>query len=369
MQVPFVDLHATTDQVKDAYLKELTAFLDRANFILTPEVEEFETAWARYVGAAHCIGVSSGADALYLSLLALDIGAGDEIIIQGNAYNACVTAILRTGAIPVFVDIEPETYTIALDRIETAITPKTKAIMPVHLYGQMCDMEKLMAIAKAHDLKVIEDCAQAHGATFKGKQAGSWGDIAAFSFYPTKNLGAFGDAGAILTNDDGVRDHLRALRNLGQTRKNDHQYLGTNMRLDPLQAVALSLKLSYFSKELSARQAAGAYYRDHIEALQLPLRPIGLVPNAEHAYHLFVVELREDDRNKLQERLSQFGVGTAVHYPIPVYRQPFYTGLQPLCPVADAVASRILSLPLFYGITEEQQAHVIHSLEQSFESL
>ncbi|PJC25474.1 MAG: erythromycin biosynthesis sensory transduction protein eryC1, partial [Candidatus Tagabacteria bacterium CG_4_9_14_0_2_um_filter_41_11] len=216
--------------------KAVESMLDRGPFILGPEVEAFEKAWAGYLGVKHAVGVSNGADALYLALIASGIKPGDEVITQGNAYNASVTAILRAGAVPRFADIDSNTLQIDVAKIESLITGKTRAILPVHLYGQFGDMEKLARISKKRNLKIIEDCAQAHGAELAGKKLGSFGRVNAFSFYPTKNLGAFGDAGAVVTDDEKAAEQLRALRNLGQVAKNEHRYLGTNMRLDPIQA-------------------------------------------------------------------------------------------------------------------------------------
>lgn len=364
MKVPFIDLSQSTQRVKGQYLERVSGFLDRANFILSPEVGQFENEWAAYVDTEHCVGVNSGADALYLALVSLGIAPGDEVITQGTAYNASVTSILRTGAVPRFADVDADTLTIVPALIEQLITVKTKAIMPVHLYGQAADMEAIMAIAKKHNLVVVEDCAQAHGAAYHGRKVGSWGDAGAFSFYPTKNLGAFGDAGAVTVNTESLRDELRARRNLGQTAKNEHRYFGTNMRLDPLQAIALSLKLPYLAEEIHERQALAERYDRLITEAKLPLMPVSHLSGATHVYHLYVVQSLSVARDELARRLADEGVGSAVHYPVPVYQQPFYSGPVDACPVSDAVCERILSLPLYPGLDQKQQEYVVAALKK-----
>ena len=364
MKVPFIELSQSTQRVKGKYIERISGFLDRANFILSPEVEQFENEWAAYVGTEHCVGVSSGADALYLALVSLGVGPGDEVITQGTAYNASVTAILRVGAVPRFADVDPDTLTVAPALIEQLITDKTKAIMPVHLYGQAADMESIMSIAAKYNVVVVEDCAQAHGAAYNGRRVGSWGDAGAFSFYPTKNLGAFGDAGAVTMSSVSVRDEIRARRNLGQIAKNEHRYFGTNMRLDGLQAIALSLKLPYLSDEIRERQTLAEQYDKLIADAKLPLKPVSHLPGATHVYHLYVVQSLSMQRAELCRRMAEQGIGTAVHYPVPIYSQPFYQGPADACPVSDAVCVRILSLPLYPGLTQSQQKHVVYALSE-----
>ncbi|MCL5436153.1 MAG: DegT/DnrJ/EryC1/StrS family aminotransferase [Patescibacteria group bacterium] len=363
MKVPFQDLSFTTSEVETEFLSAVKRILERGPLILGPEVENFEKVWAKYLGVKYAIGVSNGGDALYLSLVACGVKPGDEIITQGNAYNASVTAILRAGAVPRFADISPDTLQFNVSKIEGLITSKTRGLLPVHLYGQSGDMEAISKVAREHELKVIEDCAQAHGAEFAGKKLGTYGQVNAFSFYPTKNLGAFGDAGAVVTDDAAVAEQLRALRNLGQVSKNDHRYFGTNMRLDPLQAAGLALKLRTLDKMNAARRQAGEYYNQLLKNSGSKVRAADLVPGAVSVYHLYVVLLPEGtNREDLQKRLVESEIQTAVHYPVPVYRQPFYKGPQDLCPVVDGVSARILSLPMFYGITREQQEYVIENL-------
>lgn len=362
MKVPFVDLSFVTNSIKSEYLQKIAELLDRGQFILSPEVAEFESAWAKYLGGKYCVGVSNGADALYLALIAAGVKAGREVIIQGNAYNACVTAILRTGAIPRFADINEATLMIDANKIEGLINKNTAAIMPVHLYGNTADMGSILEIAKKHNLKIIEDCAQAHGATFNGQKVGTFGDVAAFSFYPTKNLGAFGDAGAVVTNNKTIYQEIFARRNLGQTKKNEHQYLAGNMRLDPIQAIALSLKLKTLDEVTGTRQKAGEYYNKLITESNIPVKIPQITKGATYVYHLYVILLLEANRESVRDKLTEQGIQTEIHYPLPVYRQPFYRGPKDPCPITDKASDRILSLPMFYGITPKQQEYIVESL-------
>lgn len=363
-----MDLSGPTQRIKKEFLERVDKFLDKANFILTDEVKEFENAWAKYIGAEHCVGVSNGTDALWLALTALGVKAGDEVITQGNAYNASVTAILRVGAIPRFADIDPKTLLIDVSKIEALITPKTRAILPVHLYGQASDMGAIMDIAKKHKLFVVEDCAQAHGSEWKGKKVGSWGDAAAWSFYPTKNLGAFGDAGAVTTSNAKLAEEVRMLRNLGQKSKNDHVCLGYNMRLDPIQAIVLSLKLPYLGEAIGKRRAAGAYYDELIDKSKIPVEYVRCNPGANHVYHLYPVKILKGDRDKVREELAKREVGTEIHYPKLVADQPFYPKNLPRdnCPFAAEAARSIISLPMHENITKEEQKYVVDSLKEIF---
>jgi len=362
MEVKFLNLSYSTNQIKDQYLKKAENILDKANYILTDEVEEFEKEYAKMMGTKYCAGLSSGADALYLGLVTCGVKKGDEVIIQGNAYNASVTSILRVGAVPVFVDIDQKSMCIDIEKIEGAITDKTIAIMPVHLYGYPNDMETICNIAKKHNLKIIEDTAQAHLSEFHGKKLGTWGDVGAFSFYPTKNLGAFGDAGAIVTDDKEIYEKVLAMRNLGQINKNDHKYFGLNMRLDPIQAVCLSLKLEYLEENTKLRQKAGKYYDQLFSQHDLPIiTPITSEDNI-HVYHLYVIQLQGVDRDNLQSKLLEKGIQSAVHYPVPVFKQPFFWGQCNNCPISVEVSNNILSLPLHESIAEKEQEYVVASI-------
>ena len=364
MEVKFTKLEVPTRQIKNRYLKSVKELLNGGNFILTKEVWEFEEAWAKILNVKYCIGTSNGADSLYLALLACGVGPGDEVITQGNAYNATVVAILRTGAITRFADINSDTLQIDVSKIEKLITPKTKAILPVHLFGQANNMEVICKIAKNQGIAVVEDCAQAHLARFKDKLVGSWGNVGAFSFYPTKNLGAFGDAGAVVTNDEKIYKKILSLRNLGEISKNNHECLGFNMRLDPIQALCLKLKLDFLNENTKKREEAGAYYDKLIEKAGFPVKPVKRDQNANHVYHLYVVQSENYNRDKLKKELLNRGVQTAIHYPFPVYRQPFYRKPADFCPVTDEVSGKILSLPIFVGITKKEQVYVIQSIKE-----
>ncbi|MAF13908.1 MAG: hypothetical protein CMI53_03375 [Parcubacteria group bacterium] len=362
MNVPFNDLTKNTQQIKEDYLKSVDQFLDQGRFILTEEVEKFEHSWAKAVGTKFCIGTSSGADALYLALRALDIKAGDEVITQGNAYNATVTAILRVGAVPRFCDINEDSLTLDVTKLEDIITDKTKAILPVHQYGQSCDIETVVEIAKKHNLYVIEDCAQAHLTKFKDKYVGNWGDVATFSFYPTKNLGAFGDGGAVVTNNEEIKNKINVIRNLGKNKNNQHEQLGYNMRLDPIQAICLNLKLPFLEDNNDARIKSAKIYNDLISNNKIKL--IKELDKGSGIYHLYIIRILEGDRDKVRQDLLELGIQTAVHYPVPVYDQPFYKESGDPCPITDKVSEQVLSLPLFLGITKEEQEYVANSLKQ-----
>lgn len=365
MNVPFIDLSHTTSAISAEYLERTKALLAKNRFILTEEVEQFEHAWASTIGAAHAVGVSNGSDALYLALRALDIGPGDEVITQGNAYNASVVAILRTGATVRFVDIQKDSLTLDTEAVQQHISARTKAILPVHLFGQSCDLRRLKKIAETHNVYIVEDCAQSHLAQYAGIHTGTWGDIAAFSFYPTKNLGAFGDAGAIVTNRSDLADRVRHMRNLGSLKKNEHDMMGYNMRLDPLQAIALSLKLPHLQEWTRMRRAAAARYDALLKGVASVHIPSPL-KDASHVYHLYVVHV--DRRDAVRAALAERGVHTEVHYPVPVYRQPFYEGEKVQREVSDWSAEHILSLPLFPYITAEQQSYVARVLADTVAS-
>lgn len=367
MKVPFTDLSFTTDRIKAEYLAAAEKLLAKGGFILGEEVEEFEAKWAEVTSVKYAVGVSNGADAIYLALMALGVGPGDEVITQGTAYNASVTPILRLGATARFADIRPDTLTIDPQKIEPLITPKTKAILPVHLYGQPGDMQAVMAIARARHVAVVEDCAQAHGALWRGKKAGAWGDAGAFSFYPTKNLGAFGDAGAVVTSRPDIKEKIKAMRNLGEVAKNDHQYLGFNMRLDPMQAICLTLKLPHLQEAIRLRMEAGKRYDRLLEEANIPVRPAARLGGATHVYHLYVAQALRHDREMIRRELADRGVETAIHYPLPVYRQPFWTARRlphDPCPVSDQVLARSFSLPMYAGITPEAQEYVVAMLKE-----
>lgn len=326
-------------------------------YVLGPEVESFEQSFASYVGRKYCVGVGSGLDALTLSVRALGIGSGDEVIVPANTYIATVLAITANGATPVFV--EPDMYfTLDAARIEAAITERTKAIMVVHLYGQAAQMDAICRIAKAHGLHLIEDCAQSHGAKFDGTMTGAFGDAGCFSFYPTKNLGAFGDAGAVVTDDAELAKTLRMLRNYGSEKKYHNKILGVNSRLDELQAALLHTKLGHLAELIAERERIAAAYLGDIQnpAIRLPK----LRRNANHVWHQFVIQT--EDRDGFQKYLSERGIQTVIHYPIPPHLAECYQYLGHKAgdyPVAEHMAKTVLSLPMFNGMREEEVQYVV----------
>lgn len=346
MPVPFLELGPTYREVKAEIDAAVTRVLEGGWYILGREVEAFEQAFSEYVGTGHCIGVASGLDALTLALMAVDVGSADEVIVPSNTYIATALAVDRVGAKCVFVEPDPATHNVDPDRIKAAITPKTRAIMPVHLYGLTADMGPIMEIAGRHGLHVIEDCAQAHGARYHGARAGALGHIGAFSFYPGKNLGAFGDAGAITTNDAQIAKRLRSLRNYGSEKKYYNSEKGLNSRLDEIQAAILRVKLGHLDQWNDRRRMAVKDYQlalAGIPGLTLPLEPDG----CQSAWHLYVV--RTANRSAVQRVLAEHGIGTMIHYPLPPYRQQAYAdyGIAPgTYPLADMLADQVLSLPM-----------------------
>ncbi|HRO24292.1 MAG TPA: DegT/DnrJ/EryC1/StrS family aminotransferase, partial [Promineifilum sp.] len=342
MEIPFVDLRAQYRQIQNEVDPAVLAVMQRGDFILGGAVTEFEKAFAAYCGARYCIGVDSGYSALELIIRAYDIGPGDEVITAANTFIATTLGISNAGATPVLVDCDPETYNIDVNKIEAAITPRTKAIMPVHLYGQPADMDVIRAIARKHNLYVFEDAAQASGARYKGRMAGSLGDAAAFSFYPGKNLGAYGDGGAVTTNDADIAEKIRLLRNIGQKVKYFHEIKGFNNRLDTMQAAVLGVKLPYLNDWNASRRRAAATYADLL--VDLPIITPTTADYAEHIFHLYVV--RVSDREALMEYLKKAGVATGLHYPIPIHLQPAYAelGYKPGdFPITEAYAETIVS--------------------------
>ena len=316
--------------------------LDSGRYILDKEVAAFEAEFARFVGVAHAVGVANGTDALELALRAAGIGTSDEVITVSHTAVATVAAIEQSGATPVLVDIDSQSFTLNPDCLPSAITSRTKAIVPVHLYGHPASMSAIMEIAKKHELVVIEDCAQAHGAAIQGRKVGAWGHAAAFSFYPTKNLGAFGDGGAIVTNDKTHADRIRELRQYGWRKRHVSERPGTNSRLDELQAAVLRVKLHHLEAENQQRRILAAAYNDGLRRtpLKLPL----VAEDCVHVYHQYVV--RSGQRDKLRELLEKQGVGTQIHYPTPIHQQPAYRHLRTVCPVTIAIVGEILSLPM-----------------------
>ena len=359
MSVPFAIFQPMHDELRAELDAAYNRVMDNSYFIQGKECEAFDKEFAAYCGAEHCIGVANGLDALLLVLKALEIGAGDEVIVPSNTFIATARAVSYTGATPVFVEPEIETYNIDVNRIEAAITDKTKAIMPVHLQGRPADMDPIMEIAKKHNLWVIEDAAQAHGTLYKGKKVGTLGDAAGFSFYPGKNLGALGDGGAVVTNNKEIADKVRALGNYGSDYKYHHIYKGTNSRLDEMQAAFLRVKLPALDKWNAARVDIAQKY---FEGINNPKIVLPLAPSDDfgHIYHVFVVRCKE--RDELEKYLADNGIGTVKHYPYPMHLQDCYADLglkQGDLPIAEEISNTVLSLPMYYGMTEEQVQYVI----------
>lgn len=371
MQVPFVDLKTQGQGLLPEYQAAFASVVERAAYILGPEVRDFEAAFAEFCACPHALGVSTGTDALLLAYKAAGIGPGDEVIVPANTFLATAEAVSHVGGTPVFVDCLPETANIDPAAVEAAVTPRTKAVVPVHLFGQPADMDAIDALAAKHGLVVIEDACQAHGATHKGRPTGSLGHIAAFSFYPGKNLGALGDGGAVTTADAGMAETVRILRNHGDKSKSEHVVVGYCFRLDNLQAAFLQIKLKRLPEWNRARRAAARRY-DRLLAEVFGGGPSAAVvpmterPDVQAVYHLYVVQL--DDRDAVRAALDAAGVGTGIHYPVPVHLQPAYAHLgykTGACPVAECLAGRILSLPMFPEITDQQVDYVVEQLAKA----
>ncbi len=355
--VPLVDLQAQFAAIRHEVEPAMTAVLERCDFVLGEAVERFETGFSAYCEAPHAVGVDSGISALELILRAWGIGAGDEVITAANSFIASASAISFTGATPVLVDVEPDTCLMTAAAVERAITPRTRAIMPVHLYGQPVDMDPLMALAETRGLKVVEDACQAHGARYRGRRVGSLGHAAAFSFYPGKNLGAYGDGGAVATRDAALAQRVRELRNYGQREKYCHVSLAYNRRLDSLQAAVLDVKLRHLDRWNARRAAIAARYQEMLTGLPLQL-PVAR-RDASHVYHLFVLQVSH--RDAVLAHLKAEGIGAGVHYPIPIHLQPAYAelGYGPgSFPVAERTAGRLLSLPVYPEMSDEQVTYV-----------
>lgn len=360
--VPFLDLKAQYRSIKDEIAAAIQPVLENCDFVGGAAVEAFERNFAMFCQTAHAVGVSNGADALYLALRALEIGPGDEVITVPNTFIATASAITRTGATVRFVEVDPATLEMDTGKLEAAITHRTRALMPVHLYGQMPDMDAILAMAAQHQIPVIEDAAQAHGATFRGRVAGSMGVAACFSFYPGKNLGAYGDGGAVVTNDAELANRLRRLRDQGRETKYEHLMIGYNHRLDTLQAAVLEVKLRHLPQWNARRREIAALYRQFLQDCPA-VRPLAVAPGQEAVYHLFIVQVEQ--RERLQEKLKQQGIATGIHYPIPLHLQPAYAHLglrRGTFPVSEAAAERVLSLPMYAEMSNAMVEHVAVAL-------
>ena len=366
MHVPFLSFTFQHQPIRDEVLRAMARVYDSQWYVLGQEVSEFEEAYARFNHTQHCVGVANGLDALHLALRALGVGPGDEVLVPSNTYIATWLAVSYTGATPVPVEPDYATYNLAPDNLAAAITPRTRAIMPVHLYGQACEMPAIMAIAQEYNLWVVEDNAQAQGATADGLPTGSFGHANGTSFYPGKNLGALGDAGAVTTNSPEIDRQLRALRNYGSRQKYHNETIGYNSRLDEMQAAILGVKLRYLSLWTQQRQRIAAQYTQglaHVGDLVLPTTAVG----STHVFHVYVI--RTAYRDALQHYLGTHEIGTLIHYPVPPHLQPAYAGLHigaGLLPVAEELASTSLSLPLWPGMGEAEIEYVIQAIRSFF---
>lgn len=363
--VPFIDLPAQFRAFQPEINEAFAAIFANTSFISGAAVKEFEADFAKYCQAGHCVSLHNGTVALHLALLALGIGPGDEVITSANTFIATAEAISFAGAKPVFVDCDPITYTIDVQQIEKAITPATKAIIPVHLYGQPADMDAIMAIAKKHNLKVVEDACQAHGAIYKGKRVGSIGDIGCFSFYPGKNLGAAGDGGGLVTNNAQWAEHIKLLRDHGSKQKYVHEIVGHNFRLDTLQAAVLKIKLPHLESWNQARQAHAEYYTKHLKDVPGIVVPT-VASDRNSVFHLYVIQV--PDREAVMAALAKNNIQCGIHYPVPLHLTKAYENLNYKAgafPVSEKAAKHILSLPMFAELTEEQQDRVIAAVKSA----
>ncbi|MBR3033383.1 MAG: DegT/DnrJ/EryC1/StrS family aminotransferase [Clostridiales bacterium] len=361
MRIPFVSFLPMERELGVELRNGFERVLTKSWYISGEEDAAFEQAFAQFCGVEYCIGVGNGLDAIMLALKALGIGAGDDVIVPSNTYIATALAVTYVGANPILVEPDIHTFNIDPTLIENAITAKTKAIIPVHLYGQACDMDPIMDIAEKHGLFVIEDCAQAHGALYKNRRVGSFGDVAAFSFYPGKNLGALGDAGCVVTNDQEIAKKVRALGNYGSDYKYHHIYKGNNSRLDEIQAAFLSVKLPSLDRMNAERRRIAEMYSSGLKNEKV-ICPI-VLPDCVPVWHIYGI--RCDEREALEKHLNGLGIGTNKHYPIPIHLQECYADLelsQGDLPIAEEISRTELSLPMFYGLTDEEVQYVIDSV-------
>lgn len=365
MKVPFLDMQAHHALHREEFLRAISEVMDSGVFSGGATVERFETEFAAYCGTRNAVGVGSGTEALWLTLVSMGIGPGDEVVTVPMTFAATVEAICLTGARPVLVDIDERSYNLNPSSLEDVLTRRTKAIIPVHLFGRVADMDPILEIAREHGLRVIEDAAQAHGAEYKGRKAGSIGDAGCFSFYPSKNLGAFGEGGAVTTNDDELAQKLRMLRNHGQIHKNHHSVVGWNSRLDAIHAAVLSVKLHHLDRENGLRRDHALRYREELLDVPDVITP-AMPEDGGHVYHIHAVQVRE--RTALLKILERMQIGFALHYPIPIHLQAAYRSLGHKSgdfPVAERCAARFVSLPMFPELTSGQIALVSEAVHEA----
>jgi len=364
--IPFLRLDHMHSQVRAEMMQAFEDVYDANWFLLGQQLSHFERAYASFNHVRHCLGVSNGLDALRIALTALNIGPGDEVILPANTFIATALAIVHTGATPVFVDPDERTYNMEAAALEQAITDRTKAVIPVHLYGQPCNMPDIMAVAQRHSLYVVEDNAQAQGGSFNDKLTGSWGDINATSFYPGKNLGALGDAGGITTDNDQLARAATILRNYGAEEKYRHTRIGFNMRMDECQAAFLSVKLKYLMEWTEKRRTIAAWYDSRLQGIGDLVTPY-VQPGAYHVYHLYVI--RTARRDELQRYLGSNGISTLIHYPVPLSEEKILSGLFPgrdAFPVAGSIAATCLSLPLWVGMQQDDVDRICAAIQNFF---
>lgn len=363
MQIPFVDLKSQYNSIKKEIDQAISNVIESSAFIGGTYVKEFENNFAKYINAKHCIGVANGTEALYITLKSLGISKNDEVITVANTFIATSEAITMTGATVVFVDCNPDYYNINTNKIEQAITNQTKAIIPVHLYGQSAEMTKIVNIAKKYNLNVIEDAAQAHGAEYNQSKIGTLGIASCFSFFPGKNLGAYGDAGAIVTNNTELAKTVRMFANHGRMQKYNHKFEGFNSRLDGLQAAILDVKLKYLDQWIKRRRTIADIYNNNLKNIITPT----VISNAKHAYHLYVIRIK--DRNKLQKFLKEKGISTGIHYPIPLPFLNAYKYLKHIpedFPVAYKLKDEILSLPIYGNMSNNQVDYILTNIKKFY---
>jgi dTDP-4-amino-4,6-dideoxygalactose transaminase len=359
------DTRAQYDAIKDDVQRAVNAVMEKSYFILGENVAAFEREFADYLGTAHAVGVGNGTDAINLACRAVGAGPGDEVLTSPHTATFTALGISMTGAVPSFADIDPDTGNIDPAKIEAAITPRTKAIMPVHLYGQMADMDPILAVGRKYGVPVIEDAAQAHGATYRGKRAGTLGLVSCFSFYPTKNLGAYGDGGAVTTDDERLAQVVREMRNGGQRERYNHVRVGVCSRLDEMQAAILRVKLRHLDEWNAARRRNAARYSHLIEQAGIPVRPLALRPYGDSAMHLYMVRTPEEDRDRLIAHMRASGVDAQVHYPVPVHLAPAYAFLglgAGSFPEAEKMAREIVTLPMYPELSDEQARVVVGAM-------
>lgn len=358
----FIDLKTQQKRIRESLDERIAAVLEHGQYILGPEVEQLENALAAFTGAGHCISCANGTDALQIALMGLDIGPGDEVITPGFTYIATAEAITLVGARPVYADIDPHSYTVDPASVEALVTPRTRAIMPVSLFGQCADMDALTAIAERHGLAIIEDAAQSLGASYKGRRSGNLSTVACTSFFPSKPLGCYGDGGALFTNDAQLAVRLRQIARHGQDRRYHHIRLGLNSRLDTLQAAVLLAKLEIFEDEIALRQKVASQYDELL--LQSGIRSVPqIAPDNTCVYAQYTIQTPE--RQHLQQRLHNAGIPTAVHYPIPLHRQPAVACPDTVLPVSEAVATRVISLPMHPYLSHRQQQIIVEAVQDS----